>query len=66
MTQHQKGAYVALMDTGDRLRTLCANAQSLSHPLNLSDETIDAIGVALIAIHAAQREIEKELHKKAV
>jgi hypothetical protein len=55
---HKTAAYGALHNTAETLRGLVAAARSSQHPLVLTEGTIAAIGIALNALHTAQREME--------
>jgi hypothetical protein len=58
MNEHEKAAYVTLLDTAEKLWSLVANARSSDHPLALPDPVITAIRYAVLELHKAQREME--------
>jgi hypothetical protein len=59
MNEHERAAYCVLLINAEQLRALVSSARSSLHPLNLTDETLDAIGTAVNALHAAQRSMEQ-------
>ena len=58
MDGHQKAAYVTLCDAADAVAQIITHARSSDHALSLSEATIVEIRNAVLALHAAQREME--------
>jgi hypothetical protein len=59
MTEHQYSAYLTLLETAETLRAMTVNAKASSHQLELSNDVVEAISVATMMLHTAQRALEQ-------